>query len=168
MTFAFLKSLGYIPRSSDLLNSWDSGFAIKSAVSFRNFTGRPSGPVDLLGSNEFKIASTSCSLVVICSSGGICGLFVEFNGGACVFGISSVDCEAKWSTSNVALSWSSVSISPSGFNNGGIVSLCSRPVIARSVLWYLCRFVFCPSSCSTCLCMWSCLSFLFIDVTKFR
>ena len=132
LTLAVLKTVGYIPRERDLLNNCASGFAIRSTVSLINITGRPSGPVDLFVSREFRMLSTSCSFVVIWLSSGTC-LFIATGGGSCVSGMSSVDCEVKWSMRIVALSKSSVTTLPSRPSKGGIVSFRDLPIISRSI-----------------------------------
>ena len=136
LTLANLNSVGYIPRESDLLNNCDSGLAMRSAVSFRNCAGRPSGPVDLFASSEFSIARTSCSLIVMWWSFGVF-VFVFLCGGMCESGMSKVYCLAKWSLKSVAFSLSSVSTSSSLVSNGGMFLLVGRPIIVRNVLWYL-------------------------------
>ena len=87
--FASLNVLGNRPSSRDLLKSCDNGLAINKAINFSNFTGIPSGPVDLFASSEFHNFRTSCSLVLMLSSIGTSGM--SQIGGTCVSGMLSVD-----------------------------------------------------------------------------
>ena len=80
LILASLNLLGYRPSAKDLLKSCDNGFAINKAMSLSNFTGIPSGPVDLFASSELRIRKTSCSDVVMFSSVGTSG--VSCDGGS--------------------------------------------------------------------------------------
>ena len=70
LTCAFLNTSGNFPEASDMLKSRANGPDISKAVSFNNFTGIPSGPVDLFTLSAFRIRSTSFSDVVMFSMEG--------------------------------------------------------------------------------------------------
>ena len=72
LMFAVFHEFGKIPCCSDLLKSLVIGSTIKIADIFNNFVGISSGPVDLLGSREFRIDKTSRSETVILSRRGTC------------------------------------------------------------------------------------------------
>ena len=95
LTLASLNALGYFPDDKDMLNNWERGLAIRSAVIFSSFIGRLSGPVDLFASREFNICNTSFSVVSMLSRAGTGAVLMLFCGGTCVFGTCTVDCEAK-------------------------------------------------------------------------
>ena len=117
LMFAIFHEFGKIPCCNDLLNSLVIGSTIRIADIFNNLVGISSGPVDLLGSREFRIDKTSRSEIVILFRIGTFWFCVVL-GNCAPVGMSSRAWDAKKSLRICALHSAFDTVSPSGFKRG--------------------------------------------------